>query len=349
MIAWAGAGLAFVAALTEVYPLLLIGMAALGVGNAANLSTRYAAADLATERNRARAIGLLVWAASFGSVLGPILGLGLMGNVAEWLGLPELAGPYLVGLLLLPVAVVWVQRKLRPDPLEAAGGLTATEASDRSSNTLTALREQLAAAARPLGQIFRHPSARLAVIAMLVGQAVMVGIMTATPLHMDDGEHGFQIIGFVISVHIVGMYFFAPLIGWLVDKVGPRPLIAVGGVTIFVGAELSSHTPAEDSLGVFLGLFLVGLGWSFGLISGSSLLTASFPADQRVVIQGTSDLVMSSAGAAAALSAGLAYEFSGYHNLSHYTGLAALGLTAYAIWRLILVGVSGRPAPISTP
>lgn len=338
-VAWCGSGLAFVAALGSFYPLLLVGMVALGVANAANLSTRYAAADLATERDRARSIGLLVWAATFGSVLGPLLGLGVMGWVAEAVGLPELAGPYLVGLLLLPVAILWIERTLRPDPLEAAGGLT--EVADPMPSGRITFSSQFVAAARPLAQIFSHPSARLAVIAMLVGQAVMVGIMTATPLHMDDGDHQFEVIGLVISVHIVGMYFFAPLIGWLVDRIGARPIIAIGGLVLFVGAELASHTRAEDSLGVFAGLFLVGLGWSFGLIAGSALLTASFPTVERVVIQGTSDLVMSASGAMAALTAGIAYGLGGYHNLSHYAGLAALALGGYAVWRLIIVRSTG--------
>ena len=112
---------------------------------------------------------------------------------------------------------------------------------------------------------------------MLVGQAVMVGVMTMTPLHMTNGDHELRVIGLVISLHIVGMYAFSPVVGWFVDRVGPYVMVGSGGVVLFVGAEMASHTSPEDSLGVFVGLLLVGLGWSFGLISGSSLLTGAFP------------------------------------------------------------------------
>jgi MFS family permease len=342
-----GMTLAFTAAVADLYPFLLLGMLLLGVGNASNLSTRYAAADLAADGQRAKAIGLLVWAASFGSVLGPILGLGVVGNVVEWFGLPQLAGPYLMGAVLLILAAVFIDRRLRPDPLVVAGGVSPEPDGPATSGGLAAVGRPFQGASKPLAQVFRHPSARLAVVAMLVGHAVMVGIMTATPLHMEDGDHGFQIIGFVISVHIIGMYFLAPIIGWLSDRLGPRPLIAAGGIVLFVGAELASHTSAEDSLGVFVGLFLVGLGWSLGLIAGSSLLTASFPVDQRVNVQGASDLIMSASGALAALAAGIVYEFGGYHDLSHWAGLGALGLSAYAVWRFLRVRVWGGPAVVS--
>jgi MFS family permease len=336
-VAFCGTASAFTAAVTSSYPLLVIGILGIGVGNAANLSARYAASDLATDQDRAKAIGTLVWSTSFGSALGPTLGLGVVGSGAAALGLPELAGPYLMGMVLFVAAAVFIDRNLHPDPLAVAGGLTPV-AEGEASGGRAAVRDlgrHLSAAGGALGDIARHPSARLAVLAMLVGQAVMVAIMTATPLHMSDGAHEIRIIGFVISVHIIGMYFFAPVAGLGVDRFGPRPMIALGGVVLFVGAELASHTRAEDSVGVFSGLFLIGLGWSIGLVAGSALLTGSFPVERRVLVQGSADLVMSGAGAVAGLSAGIVYEWGSYHALSHHAGLGALGLTAYALWRVV--------------
>lgn len=329
-IASVGAALAFLAAVTSFYPLLVVGILGVGVGNAAILAARYAAADLAHADDRARAIGRLVWAGSFGSVLGPTIGLGWAGSALEWVGLPELAGPYLLGTVAFAASALWIDRRLRPDPLDAAGGLESPTATGSEVGFTGFLRST----GSTFAMIFRNPSARLAVIAMLVGHAVMVGIMTATPLHMKDGEHELQIIGFVISLHIVGMYFFAPVVGRLVDALGSPAVIAAGGVILFIGAELASHTDAEDSMGVFVGLFLVGLGWSFGLIAGSSLLTASFPLDVRVTVQGAADLVMSTAGAIAALSAGVVYELAGYHSLSHDAGLLAVALTVLALFAI---------------
>ena len=143
-----------------------------------------------------------------------------------------------------------------------------------------------------LRRIAAVPEARLAVLAMLTGQAVMVGVMTLTPLHMEGGGQEFKVIGWVISLHIVGMYAFSPIVGWLVDRVGPHLMIGLGGVILFVGAELASHTDPEHSTGLFVGLMMIGLGWSFGLIAGSALLTASFGVSERVEVQGGADFMM---------------------------------------------------------
>ena len=331
-----GAATALVAALTDLYPLLLIGVLGIGVGNAANLAARYAAADLATDDSRASAIGVLVWSSAFGSALGPTLGLGVVGSGAEAIGLPELAGPYVLALGLFAIAALHIEHSLRPDPLVAAGGLTPADPEIGTGLGAGAreLRSHVRSAGGAIGDIVRSPSARLAVVVVVVGHAVMVGIMTATPLHMKDGDHEIRIIGFVISLHIIGMYFFAPVVGWLVDRLGPRPIIAVGGIVLFVGAELASHTEAEHRLGVFAGLFLIGIGWSFGLIAGSALLTGSFTIERRIQAQGAADLMMSGGGALASLLAGVVYEIGDYHQLSHYGGLGGLVLTAYAIWRI---------------
>jgi MFS family permease len=165
---------------------------------------------------------------------------------------------------------------------------------------------------------------------MVVGHAVMVGVMTMTPLHMDNGDHELRVIGFVISLHVVGMYAFSPLVGWLVDRIGPHLVIASAGIVLFSGGELAAHTDAQDSGGVFAGLFLIGLGWSFALIAGSSLLTGAFAPAERVEVQGAADLIMISAGAMAGLSAGVIVEWTSYHSLSHWSGVLALGLVLAA-------------------
>lgn len=349
-VAFFGALFAFTAAVTDLYPLLIIGIMGIGVGNAANLAARYAASDLATERDRAKAIGVLVWSTSFGSALGPTLGLGVVGTAAGALGLPELAGPYLMGMVLFVAAAVFIERNLHPDPLVVVGGLTPVD-PDALGGVRGVAQDfggHLRRAGGALGEIVRHPSARLAVVAMLVGHAVMVGVMTATPLHMSDGAHDVSVIGFVISVHIIGMYFFAPVVGFGVDRVGPRPMIALGGLVLAAGAEVASHTRAEDSAGVFTGLFLIGLGWSIGLIAGSSLLTGSFPVERRVLIQGSADLIMGAGGASAGLLAGVVYEWGSFHALSHSAALAAVALSVYALWRIIRTRLRSDPAVLSS-
>ena len=317
-----GAVLCFFAAVTDTYFLLVPGAMAIGMGQTGTLASRYAAADNATESSRAQSIGVLLWAGAFGSALGPTLGLDFGGSVAEGIGLPELAGPYLLSVVLFATAATFTHKMLRPDPLELSGGMTGVLTTKRSTKDAFAT-------------IWARRDARLASAAMIAGHAVMVGVMTATPLHMKDGNHEIRIVGLVISLHTIGMFFFAPLVGKLVDRVGPKLVIAMGGGILFAGAELAAHTDAEHSMGVFTGLFLIGLGWSFGVVAASSLLTSSVPIEQRVNVQGTADLLMLGAGAAAGLIAGFVIENFSYHDLSHNAGLIGIGLTVLAVMSLL--------------
>lgn len=333
----AGAAMSFAAAVAGFYPLLVVGIVAVGTGNSTNLATRYAAADLALPERRARAIGLLMWGSTFGAVLGPIVALGPAGDAVEALGLPALAGPYLLALILFLAGLTVTNLWLRPDPLEVLGTIGAASGpSEVRSGQPTDRHDRRADRAgripviAVLGRIAVRPPAALAALAMLTGHTVMVGIMTMTPLHMKAGAHGLRIIGFVISLHVVGMYAFSPAVGWLVDRLGPHLMIAAGGVVLFAGAELAGRTDAADSQGVFIGLLLVGLGWSFGLIAGSSLLTNSFPASQRVEVQGTADFLMAAGAAAAGLPSGAIFGWAGYHSLSRWAGVGSLILVAAA-------------------
>lgn len=318
LVAAAGALIAFLAALTEFFPLLVIGALLMGAGSATTLTARYAAADLALDDARARAISILVWAGTFGSVLGPTLATGPVTDLAEAAGLPDRSGPYVLAMIGFLLAALLSERLLRPDPLVVAGGI-----KDAATAKKVRISESFA-------KLWSVPMARLAVLAMATGHAVMVGVMTMTPIHMENGQHEVQIIGFVISLHIVGMYAFSPVVGWFVDRVGALPVIAAGGTLLFIGAEMASHTDAEDSLGVFVGLFLIGLGWSCGLISGSTLLTAAFTTEERPTTQGASDLIMVGSGAAAGLASGAVVEFSSYHGLAHWAGISALILPVIA-------------------
>jgi len=322
-IAATGALLAVIAVETSSYPLLVLGSAGIGAGNGTSLAARYAAADLADESLRARAIGVLVWAASIGSILGPTVALGATERPAAWLGFEALSGPYLMAIVVFAIAAIVVEVFLRPDPL-----LTATGGDGRSAPT------------RPsLGASFAHIGAnRLAVIAvgaMAVGQAVMVAVMTVTPIHMRDGAQEQEIIGFVISLHIVGMYLFAPVVGWLVDRLASSTIVAMAGMMLFAGGLVASRTDAADSAGVFLGLFLIGLGWSFAMISGSSLLTGAFSVEERAAVQGAADFTMTAAGASAGLASGVVLEASSFQSLSQWAGVIALTLVAAAFYPVI--------------
>lgn len=332
-----GASIAFTGVLAEIYLLLVIGGIGVGMGQAASLAARYSAADLAPEDRKASEIGIVMWAGSIGSVLGPTIALGGTGWVAvNLLGLDELAGPYLMGTLVFVLAAFVVNRYLRPDPLIVA---------KRLGNATETIRPTLAESFKKL---FTNRLATIAVFATAVGQGVMVSVMTVTPLHMDDGAHEKTIIGLVISLHIVGMYFFAPLVGWLVDRVRTELMVAAAGLILFTGAELASHTDPEDSLGVFIGLFLVGLGWSFSMIAGSALLSSVFPVQERASIQGAADFTMITFGATGGILGGIVVEATDYHTLSHYAAVLALSLVAAALYPIV-TSVKGPKKPEPAP
>lgn len=321
LLAAIGSLVAMTAALSELYFFLPLGILGVGIGNAANLAARYAAADLAVPERKARAIGTLVWASTFGAVLGPTIGFGPAKSLGVLMGLPELAGPYIISCLLFVLAAFVIHKNLHPDPLLLSGQLDEKK-SDGGIKEAAKL-------------LFLSRAGQLSLLSMVAGHVVMVGVMTMTPLHMKDGSHELEIIGFVISLHIVGMYAIAPLIGWLVDHIGVGPLLITGGALLFLGSELAAHTDKNDSLGVFVGLFLIGVGWSCGLVASSALLTKTFDGTERVRVQGLADLVMTASGGLAGIGSGLLVAGTDYQTMSHNAAFVGLvPIVAYILFEL---------------
>lgn len=304
--------------------LFVVGMFLFGAGQAATLQARYVAADLARERDRARAIGAIVWIGTLGAVFGPVF-TPVEKDVGEWLGLDELIGPFLFAAALFTLGAVVYALRLRPDPLVLVGG---TDPHAERSRPLLQLR-------RSYGVIRSSPGAMLGIVAMAGSQAAMVGVMTMTPPHMKDHDHG-DLSAMVIAVHIVGMFGLAPLVGRFVDRVGSVRAIQYGAVVLgsgTVAAVVAGYVPAM----IFIGLFLLGLGWNIGLIGGTTLLTASVPQHARVESQGTGDLTLSFCGAVAAFGSGFIKDAAGYHILADAaSALAALMLVYTWVTRVRL-------------
>jgi MFS family permease len=299
------------------FPLFLVGMLAFGAGHAATLQQRYVAADLAPPSEQGTAIAAIVWVGALGAVLGPLL-TPFERAVARQMGLDELVGPFLLAavLFLIAAAVIWT--RLRPDPLEVIGGI------DVDTERLHPLKTFHSAAT----VIRASAGARLGLAAMAGTQAAMVGVMTMTPPHMKDhGQAGLSAV--VIAVHIVGMFAFAPLVGRYADWAGPTRSVQVGAVILGVGTITSVAAGYVPAL-IFVGLFLLGLGWSFGLIGGMTLLTGSVPASSRVEVQGAGDLTLSVCGAAAALASGLVKASFGFHVLANLATALAAALLVFA-------------------
>ena len=329
-VAVVGAVVAVFAAAVSSLPLLMVGLFAFGAATACGLQARYAAADLAVPERRGRDLSLVVWATTVGSVLGPNLA-GPGADLGRSLGLPALGGAFAVSAVVFGVVALGLLLLLRPDPLLLArrlgGGVVGVR---RRGATGAAVRA-----------VWASPEGRLGLTAVVVSHAVMVGVMVMTPVHMGHagGAEGttLRIIGLVISVHVAGMYLFSPLVGWLADRAGRRATVAVGGGLLLAAAAFAGTAPPGAAVQLGAGLLLLGLGWSCGLIAGSTLVTESVAVDVRPTAQGGSDLLMGLGAAMAGVIGGPLLAIGGFGLVSAVS--AALVLPLAVVW---LSGV--RPA-----
>ncbi len=326
----AGAGVAVVAGVLDSMTLLLVGAVLLGATTAANSSARYAATDLAPEATRARALSVVVWATTVGAVIGPNL-TGASAWVAERLHIPELTGPFALGSVgtLVAALVIWV--RLRPDPLLLAREL-AGEPEPAASRTSWG---RVGAAVR------ERPVLGAAMAGLAGAHAVMVAVMVMTPLHMEHGGAELRVIGFVISVHVLGMFAFSPVVGWLADRLGRAPVLVAGGLVLLVSLLFCRVSPEGSSWQIFGGLFLLGLGWSLATVASSTLVADHAPLAARTDVQGAADLLMGLTAAAAGGLAGVVVGEYGYPTLALLAVVLALVV--------VLAGVlSARPLPAET-
>ena len=321
-----GAVVVVAAAAMSSLPLLLAGLLLFGAATSSGLQARYAAADLAEPEHRGRALSLVVWATTIGSVLGPNLaepGSALGGA----LGLPDLGGAFVLSVGAFAVVVLGALLLLRPDPLLLARRLTiGSGAAGAPART---------GAGAALRAVWRSPGGRLGVTAVVVSHAVMVGLMVMTPVHMGAG-HGpvegttLRVIGLVISVHVAGMYLFSPLVGWLADRAGRSATVALGGGLLLLASVVAGTAPAGAAVQVGAGLFLLGLGWSCGLVAGSTLVTESVPAAQRPAAQGATDLLMGLGAAVAGVIGGPLLTVGGFGLVSAVSGVLVVPLAV--VW-----------------
>ncbi len=333
-IASAGAFVALMSAITGWFFLLPLGVLGIGAGTATNLSARYAASDLVPPEKRARTIGLIVWATTIGSGTGSLVSLSVLDPMGQRIGLPNFGGSFMAAALLFLVAGAIIEFRLRPDPLILAGGVGA--AGQPRLPFRTSMR-----------MILALPAARLAVIALMVSQATMVSTMTMTPLHMSEAGQTGTAISVMLFSHVLGMYLFAPVIGLLTDLIGRVPMIFLSGVIGALGAIWAGMSPGEDFFGLTAGMTLTGIGWCFGVIAASGLLTDSFPVHQRASIQGAGDLCMAGFGALSGIAAGSIVALWSYKSLN--LGAAGLGVGLMTYVLVSFIGrSSGKPPEASS-
>jgi MFS family permease len=309
-----GAILAVAAIVAASLPHLLLGSLLIGFGNSSNQLSRYAAADLYPADRRATALSTVVWATTIGAVVGPNL-VGPSGAFAAGIGLPANAGPYLVPVVLVGLAAIVCFVFLRPDPYDLADHASTAQPGD--------------APAAPLAEILARPAVLISIVALVVGQFVMVLIMTMTPLHMSQHGHALPAVGLVLSAHTFGMYALAPLSGRLTDRFGSPPVIYAGTAILAIAGILAAIAPVQDDRLLFVALFLLGFGWNLGFVAGSAMLTGGVSVVERTRIQGLADGLVWSTSALASLGSGVLLAAAGY---------AALGVLG-AILVVIPAGV----------
>jgi MFS family permease len=304
-IAVAGASTSVVAVAVASFPLLLVGAIAVGFGNASIQLSRYAAGDELPADRRASALGLVVWGSTAGAVLGPNL-VAPAGSLASSIGRAPLDGAMAavaVGFLLALAATgVFIR-----------GGRAAGAAAPRAVSPGTAAGGRLA--------LLAPAHVRIALVGLVTAQVVMVLIMTMTPVHIHDMGESLSTVGFVISAHTLGMFALSPLSGRLVARAGPLPVMLAGFATLLASAVLAALARDADIPVLTAGLFLLGYGWNLAFVAGSSLLASGAELADRIPLQGLTDSLVWSAGAAASASSGVLLGVAGYQTLAVVGGL----------------------------
>lgn len=296
--------------------LLFVALFVYGAGSATNLQARYAGADLAHPGHRARAVSTVLVATTLGGVAGPNLAAPT-GTFAEHLGIPNLAGPFLLSGTAYALAALVLALRLRPDPLLLAREVAVAEEAGVAAHP---------AAAEAVDRGEGRGGVVLGALVMVLTQLVMVAIMTMTPVHMHDHGHGTAASGLVIALHVGAMYLPSPLTGRLVDRHGGMKVAAASGITLLAAGVLAAAAPGDSVALLALALALLGLGWNFGLVSGTAIITDTVPLATRARTQGVVDVAIAIAGATGGMASGLMVAAAGYPALALTGGLLSLAL-----------------------
>ncbi len=327
MLGITGSALVVIAANQRIFLAMLGGMALMGFAQAAMLLGRFAAAEVNPPEKRGAALSNVVLGGTFGAIFGPLL-VAPMGNFARSIGMNELAGGYLAGIIFGALAATIIFSGLRPDPIELGKEISALYPETKSGGE-----------ARPIRVIFRQPAVQVAVAAMVLGQVVMVAIMVITSLHMKDNDHGLGGISTVISAHVLGMYAFSVISGRLADKWGRGPVILTGAAVLLFACLTAPLSPRL--LPLSLSLFLLGLGWNFCFVGGSTLLADQLSSAERARTQGFNDSLIGLASAAGSLGSGFVYAAIGYTAITLAGG--ALSLIPFG---LVIMWMRKEKAPV---
>lgn len=298
--------------------LLFASLLVYGAGTATNLQARYAGTDLATNKQRGTAVSIAMVSTTFGAVAGPNL-VDVMGNFANSVGVPALAGPFILSAAAFILAGLVLFIFLRPDPFLVA--LKINESRNNKEFNGTAERNQI-----------NKKGITVGIVIMVMTQIVMLAIMTMTPVHMENHGHSLRAIGLVIGFHVGAMYLPSLFTGILVDKIGRSAMAIAAGITLLASGVIGAIAPGDSLLLMIVALSLLGIGWNFGLISGTALIVDSSEPSTRAKTQGTADVLIALGGASGGAMSGMVVAGSSFETLSLVGGVLSLILIPVVIW-----------------
>lgn len=307
----AGAGTGIVAALIcalaiglHNFWLLCLGTLVFGASNATGQYYRFAAADVSPADFKARAISLVLAGGLVGGILGPGLSRYSVGAFAD-----RFLGAYLALILfcVVTIALLWFTRIPDPTPEEQASG------------------------GRSLKEIASQPKFVVAVLSGAIGYGVMNLLMTATPIAMGMCGHPFGDAAFVVSSHVIAMFAPSLFAGALIKRFGVLNIILVGAalnvacVVVALGGVDVPH--------FWLSLVLLGIGWNFMYIGGTTLLTETYRPEEKAKAQGANDLCIFAMMVVSSLTSGLLVSRAGWDkvNLLALPLLAIVAIAAIAL------------------
>jgi predicted MFS family arabinose efflux permease len=298
-----------------------------GAANGTVQQGRYAAAEMVPAAHRGQVVGFLLTGSVFGALLTSLLSK-LVEGVAAQAGLPAIELGWYLGGLLLAAGALLIGLGLRPDPSQLA--LTLAPATGSAFDNSADQHE------RPWSALLQLPGLRLAMFAMMSGQAVMVMLMVLMPLHAKHLGHNLSTISLLLTGHIAGMFGLAWLTGHLTDRFGRRLVIVLGAVLLVIASGIAIFAEAVLTMGI--SLFLLGLGWNLAYVGGSTLLADQLRPTERANVQGSADLGVWLSAAAGALGGGV---------LVGTQGFPAVGIAGLVVSLLLLLAplALGRTAP----
>lgn len=308
-----GAMICGYAVYSQAFWMLCLGTLVMGIYNASGQYYRFAAADVASADFKSKAISLVMAGGLVGGVLGP-----QTSKFTKDLLPAEFLGSYLALIGFCVVALV-LQRLMH------IPRLTAAEQKEQG---------------RPLKEIARQPAFIVAVLAGTVGYGVMNLLMTATPLAMKACAHPFSDAAFVIQWHVIAMFAPSFVTGALIRRFGVRTIL-ITGVLLNLACVAIALTGVEV-MHFWLALVMLGVGWNFMYLGGTTLLTETHASSEKAKVQGANDMAIFITMAVSSASSGWLFSARGWE-IMNYGAIPFLLLT----WLAILY-LGRRPRPVST-